>query len=75
MDIKDEDISEESKKNHIRYYKSLSKVISDIENEKNDEISYIHTIRFRCDFFILFQVFGYGLCVFPKTKFYLVVAS
>ena len=38
MDIKDEDNSEESKKNHIRYYKSLSKVILDIQNEKKDEI-------------------------------------
>ena len=38
MDIKDEDSSEESKKNHIRYYKSLSKVILDIQNEKKDEV-------------------------------------
>ena len=38
MDIKDEDTSEESKKNHIRYYKSLSKVISDIQKEKRDEV-------------------------------------
>ena len=38
MDIKDEDTSEESKKNHIKYYKSLSKVISDIQNEKEEEI-------------------------------------
>ena len=37
MDIKDDDTSEESKKNHIKYYKSLSKVISDIQNEKQDE--------------------------------------
>ena len=37
MDVKDEDISEESKKNHILYYKSLTKVISDIQNEKNQE--------------------------------------
>jgi len=33
MDVKDEDKSEESKKNHIAYYKSLSKVISDIQQE------------------------------------------
>ena len=33
MDIKDEDKSEESKKNHISYYKSLSKVILDIQQE------------------------------------------
>ena len=33
MDVKDEDKSEESKKNHIVYYKSLTKVISDIQKE------------------------------------------
>ena len=33
MDVKDEDKSEESKKNHVSYYKSLSKVISDIQQE------------------------------------------
>jgi len=33
MDVKDEDKSEESKKNHISYYKSLSKVILDIQQE------------------------------------------
>jgi len=37
MDVKEEDKSEESKKNHIRYYKSLTKVISDIQEEKNQE--------------------------------------
>ena len=37
MDVKDEDTSEESKKNHILYYKSLTKVISDIQKEKNQE--------------------------------------
>ena len=37
MDVKDEDTSEESKKNHILYYKSLTKVISDIQKEKNHE--------------------------------------
>ena len=35
MDVKEEDRSEESKKNHIVYYKSLTKVISDIQEEKN----------------------------------------
>jgi len=35
MDIKEEDKSEESKKNHLTYYKSLAKVISDIQEEKN----------------------------------------
>ena len=38
MDIKDEDKSEESKRNHIIYYKSLSKVISDIQAEKSKEV-------------------------------------
>ena len=37
MDEKEEDRSEESRKNHISYYKSLSKVISDIQDEKNQE--------------------------------------
>ena len=37
MDVKDEDTSEESKKNHILYYKSLTKVIVDIQNEKKQE--------------------------------------
>jgi uncharacterized protein YicC (UPF0701 family) len=37
MDIKEEDTSEESKKNHISYYKSLTKVILDIQKEKNQE--------------------------------------
>ena len=37
MDVKKEDTSEESKKNHILYYKSLTKVISDIQKEKNQE--------------------------------------
>jgi len=35
MDVKKEDKSEESKKNHLTYYKSLTKVISDIQEEKN----------------------------------------
>jgi transcription termination factor NusB len=33
MDVKEEDKSEESKKNHISYYKSLTKVISNIQEE------------------------------------------
>ena len=37
MDEKVEDKSEESKKNHITYYKSLSRVILDIEKEKTVE--------------------------------------
>jgi len=37
MDIKDEDRSEESMKNHISYYRSLCKIISDIKEEKNLE--------------------------------------
>ncbi len=35
MDVKEEDKSDESKKNHISYYKSLTKVISDIQEEMN----------------------------------------
>jgi uncharacterized protein YicC (UPF0701 family) len=38
LDVKEEDTSEESKKNHISYYRSLDKVILDIQNEKNQEI-------------------------------------
>jgi hypothetical protein len=38
MDIKEEDKSEESKKNHIVYYKSLTKIISDIQEEKNLDV-------------------------------------
>jgi len=37
MDIKKEDKSEESKINHLRYYKSLTKVITDIQEEKSRE--------------------------------------
>ena len=39
MDVKEEDKSEESKKNHIVYYKSLSKIISAIQEEGNIEIN------------------------------------
>jgi len=35
MDVKEEDKSEESKKNHISYYKSLTKVITNIQEEMN----------------------------------------
>ena len=37
MDVKDEDTSEESRKNHILYYKSLTKIILDIQKEKDQE--------------------------------------
>jgi len=37
MDEKEEDKSEESKKNHISYYKSLTKVILDIKKEQEQE--------------------------------------
>ena len=37
MDIKEEDKSEESKKNHIAYYQSLSRVIAQILKEKEEE--------------------------------------
>lgn len=37
VDIKKEDKSEESKKNHMAYYRSLCKIILDIKEEKNQE--------------------------------------
>ena len=37
MDVKEEDTSEESRKNHLSYYRSLCKVISDIKKEKEEE--------------------------------------
>ena len=37
MDEKEGDKSEESKKNHIVYYKSLNEVISNIQTEKSQE--------------------------------------
>ncbi len=38
MDVKDEDKSEGSMKNHITYYKSLTKVILDIQKEVNSGV-------------------------------------
>ena len=38
MDVKEEDISEESMRNHITYYKSLSKIILDIQKEVNQDV-------------------------------------
>jgi uncharacterized protein YicC (UPF0701 family) len=37
MDVKKEDTSEESRQNHIVYYRSLKKIIMDIEKEKLQE--------------------------------------
>mgnify|MGYP001421649089 FL=1 len=37
MDQKEEDKSEESKQNHITYYKSLSKIIANMNEEINEE--------------------------------------
>lgn len=37
MDVKEEDSSEESKNNHITYYKSLTKVIVEVQEEKMQE--------------------------------------
>ena len=37
MDVKEEDRSEKSKQDHLTYYKSLTKIISDIQEEKNQE--------------------------------------
>ena len=34
MDVKKEDKSEQSKKDHIIYYKSLSRIISNLQKEK-----------------------------------------
>ena len=38
MDEKKEDKSEKSKNDHIKYYKSLNKIINDIQKEKNQEV-------------------------------------
>ena len=38
MDEKIEDKSEKSKNDHIKYYKSLNKIINDIHKEKNQEV-------------------------------------
>ena len=37
MDEKKEDKSEESKKNHMTYYRSLTKIIADMKDEINQE--------------------------------------
>ena len=37
MDEKKEDKSEESKKNHMTYYRSLTKIITNMKNEINQE--------------------------------------
>ena len=37
MDVKEEDKSEESRRNHMAYYRSLCRIISDIKEEKEDE--------------------------------------
>lgn len=37
MDVKEEDKSEESKKNHVTYYRSLTRLISEIQEEKKQE--------------------------------------
>ena len=37
MDEKKEDKSEESKKNHMTYYRSLTKIITNMKNEINEE--------------------------------------
>ena len=41
MDEKEEDKSEKSKNNHIKYYKSLNKIIKDIQKEKNQEEDHV----------------------------------
>ena len=47
MDVKKEDRSEESKKNHITYYRSLTQVISNIQKEKEQESE--HAIKAHLD--------------------------
>jgi uncharacterized protein YicC (UPF0701 family) len=37
VDVKDEDTSEESKRNHMSYYKSLTKTVAEIQKEKDSE--------------------------------------
>jgi len=37
MDVKKEDKSEQSKKDHIVYYKSLNKIISELQEERKQE--------------------------------------
>lgn len=37
MDEKVEDTSEESRKNHISYYRSLNRVIQELQNEMSNE--------------------------------------
>ena len=37
MDVKEEDKSEESKARHLAYYRSLARVIAEIQGEKEQE--------------------------------------
>ena len=37
MDVKKEDKSEQSKKDHIVYYKSLNKIITELQEERRQE--------------------------------------
>ncbi len=41
MDVKKEDKSEQSKKDHIRYYKSLNKIISELQEERRQESGHL----------------------------------
>jgi uncharacterized protein YicC (UPF0701 family) len=38
MDVKEEDKSEQSKKDHIVYYKSLNKIITELQEEREQEV-------------------------------------
>jgi uncharacterized protein YicC (UPF0701 family) len=38
MDVKKEDKSEQSKKDHIVYYKSLNKIITELQEEREQEV-------------------------------------
>jgi uncharacterized protein YicC (UPF0701 family) len=47
MDVKKEDKSEQSKKDHIVYYKSLSKIITELQEERRQEL--VSTIQRHLD--------------------------
>ena len=38
MDVKDEDTSEESLKNHITYYRSLTRIVAEIQKERTQQV-------------------------------------
>ena len=46
MDVKEEDSSKESRDNHITYYITLTKIISEIQEEKVNETALIEKFLF-----------------------------